>query len=656
VKTKHHRLSRASALIITLIMVVAVCIILVGFTTTARLEQATAGAYSNAEAAANYRDMGVDTAVARLIEGTRGNSFWASAPGRIFTMPRETSGWGDPLVIDLSSGKSSDVSHSADLNPASLLHDGGVLQGNMAQPLRLRWIYVRQDGSLELGDNLPALDSQNPPVGRYAFWVDDLSARINLNTAATRSGSGESIGHPARVDLTSLDEVTTVEVDKLKAFRQTRLLNSSGEAAGIDEVFANRVLSEGLSFTPYNHSSDTNVFNEPKLLLTTKASVANGRPFFDITKEDDADPGLFGNLDAAKVGTLFQRIYAILNRDDRPLMGGQSFVQKYGQQQAVQMVLDLIDYVRAADSPMAAVEPVRGTFSAATSAFSLNSGAVDFMANGRKPYITQIAVTVAAPPTGGWRFQYAIEVYMPPWEGGGTVDLSTMRLYIGLWGGGTQQVDITESMLGGSALLNAGEYKTIEYGHTVSSQTPPPNPLPIHFALYSKATTMRFEIAALGTTRIMYPYEEPTPASVYSTSSIAVDDPFINKRPENWIVGASNFNRATGVHPRASTLGTAAANSQDADADGLSLPFDILGRAGLLVRRRSTTPPSGPARTRRATGRRAGEGRRSRSRSRCRTPRTLPWSAVGPCRGAVARSPASAPRRPHRLNDDPTVP
>ncbi len=568
-KTRHQKLTRASALVLTLIMVVAVCVILVGFTTTARLEQTTAGAYSNAEAAAAYRDMGVDTAVARLITSTEGNRFWASAPGRIFTMPRETSGWGDPQVIDLSSGESPDASHSADLNPSSLLHAGGVLQESTTIPLRLRWIYVRQDGSLEAGDDIPNFNSQNPLVGRYAFWVDDLSARINLNTAATRSGSGDAINHPARVDLTSLDEITTVEVDKLKALRQTRMLNSSGEAGRVDKALADWIMREALSFTPYNHSNDANVFNEPKLLLTTKASIANGRPFFDITTAADADPGLFDNLNDTKVAALFQRIYTILNRTDRPLFKDKSYVQKYGDRQAAQMVIDLIDYVRAAESPMVAIEPIRGTFSAATRSFVLNSGAIDFMANGRKPYITQIAVAVSTLPAGGWRLEYAIEVTMPEWEGGGTVDLSTMRLYIGLWGGGTQQVDISESMVvGGSKLLGSGEHKTIQYSHTVFGSTPPPNPLPVHFALYSKATTRRFDIAALGTSRIMYQYEEPAPGSVYTTPSVSVNDPFINKRPENWVVGPSDFNRAAGARPRASTLGSPAATSQDSDASG----------------------------------------------------------------------------------------
>ncbi|HRJ71162.1 MAG TPA: Verru_Chthon cassette protein A, partial [Terrimicrobiaceae bacterium] len=54
--------------------------------------------------------------------------------------------------------------------------------GNPA-PMPVRWLYFLQDGTLcLLGD--PRIDRQtNPIVGRVAFWTDDETNKVNLNTA-----------------------------------------------------------------------------------------------------------------------------------------------------------------------------------------------------------------------------------------------------------------------------------------------------------------------------------------------------------------------------------------------------------------------------------------------------------------------------------------
>lgn len=76
------------------------------------------------------------------------------------------------------------------LNGAAL--DGVVLQGGDAQrvPMPVEWLYVLQDGSVGalnpagtfIGER-PAT-RENPIVGRIAFWTDDESSKININTAS----------------------------------------------------------------------------------------------------------------------------------------------------------------------------------------------------------------------------------------------------------------------------------------------------------------------------------------------------------------------------------------------------------------------------------------------------------------------------------------
>ncbi len=55
--------------------------------------------------------------------------------------------------------------------------------GGNSAPMPVRWLYFLQDGTLcLLGD--PRIDRQsNPIVGRVAFWTDDETNKVNLNTA-----------------------------------------------------------------------------------------------------------------------------------------------------------------------------------------------------------------------------------------------------------------------------------------------------------------------------------------------------------------------------------------------------------------------------------------------------------------------------------------
>jgi len=63
-------------------------------------------------------------------------------------------------------------------------------------PMPVKWIYVLQDGTLTTPDagsgvkaewgasNLKKPTKENPIVGRVAFWADDDSSKVNINTAA----------------------------------------------------------------------------------------------------------------------------------------------------------------------------------------------------------------------------------------------------------------------------------------------------------------------------------------------------------------------------------------------------------------------------------------------------------------------------------------
>ncbi len=56
--------------------------------------------------------------------------------------------------------------------------------GNVnAAPMPTHWIYVLADGTLCMPDD-PIITTANPAVGRFAFWTDDETTKVNINTAA----------------------------------------------------------------------------------------------------------------------------------------------------------------------------------------------------------------------------------------------------------------------------------------------------------------------------------------------------------------------------------------------------------------------------------------------------------------------------------------
>ncbi len=62
---------------------------------------------------------------------------------------------------------------------------------NQPIPMPIRWLYVLEDGSLVAPSGsgatatVPGETASNKIVGRIAFWTDDDTCRVNINTAST---------------------------------------------------------------------------------------------------------------------------------------------------------------------------------------------------------------------------------------------------------------------------------------------------------------------------------------------------------------------------------------------------------------------------------------------------------------------------------------
>jgi hypothetical protein len=302
------------ALVLTLAILVLITILVVGFATLMTTERSVARSQYESEAAKAIALNGRDLAVARLraaIEaGSVNGKTWASQPGKISVLDIagsisiDSSIDGDMFSKSNLSGNNS--TGTVNLNAAGL---GGSYPvagaaGNGTGPVMdLDWVNVLRNGSTDLS----SANATNPVVGRYAFWVDDETAKINFNTASgvgfaiikedgtgdwntdadgdgyadptnvtwtkpkaegtpTWNSRSDGPGQPTEIELSALG-YSQAEIAKISArARQLPFLEPRG-LLGL--VGANATLYESNKFnlTHYSRSPDVNFFGEPRIQL-----------------------------------------------------------------------------------------------------------------------------------------------------------------------------------------------------------------------------------------------------------------------------------------------------------------------------------------------------------------------------------------------------
>lgn len=182
--------------------------------------------------------MGGAVAAARIQEATRQGSWWVAQPGRI---AYGVSGSASAVQFaSLSSGTASlpvVENLSVNINPAQLIEGGGVVTADANAVLPVKWIYVREDGTQIIDPpTVPAYAAGSSKlVGRYAFWADDMSARLNLNAAASRPAAAPTpapASHPSRLDLSALSTLTPDDIAALRTHRDNALFDTAQDAKG----------------------------------------------------------------------------------------------------------------------------------------------------------------------------------------------------------------------------------------------------------------------------------------------------------------------------------------------------------------------------------------------------------------------------------------
>jgi hypothetical protein len=147
-----------------------------------------------------------------------------------------------------------------------------VIGGANPPDLSVYWVNVQTT------PNLPA-SASNPLIGRYAFWVDDENAKINLNTAdGTMKYTANSLGlgTPSEVSLQVLQSggspISTTTATNLVYIARTTGFNSPREIlrtpGAAPDLYSNNVFN----VTTWGRSPELNLFGEPKINLVPASS------------------------------------------------------------------------------------------------------------------------------------------------------------------------------------------------------------------------------------------------------------------------------------------------------------------------------------------------------------------------------------------------
>ena len=203
-----------SALVMTLVIIVLITVVTVGYLASVMLETKTAGSSLDQERAYGIAVVGAHEAMARIREAlgpwddpyknfatNPPEFYWSLSPGRITRWSYSNA---SPLtnfaLFSESTGTSTSlVNLNRQLADGSFPIIGQTNAGETHPPdVSVKWANLLRDPSN------PA-SATNAIVGRYAFWVDDEGAKININTAdgteKYNTTNSLGIGTPSEVSL-----------------------------------------------------------------------------------------------------------------------------------------------------------------------------------------------------------------------------------------------------------------------------------------------------------------------------------------------------------------------------------------------------------------------------------------------------------------------
>ncbi len=551
---------RGAALIVVLSTILLLTAIIVSVTIAMRMERQAARYYSERTKADLFAAEAVESVKAVIQSATASSNGWVSMPGRIISWPTNAP---DTITTnDLFSGLAPDT-NAPDLNRFVLSEDEKTAitgAGDTNTAMRVAWVYVFKDGtrSLDLSHT-----NASPVIGRFAYWADDESARIDLNTAWQHQ-SNASISHPGQVELAALPGMTAASATVLHEAATTRPFNSPGEARrldGLDDILS----STRFLTTHFTHSSQLNPWGEPKIYLTTQLSnlpveiqaLTNRSDYFlDILNTDNTDPGTSTILNSTKLSYQLIRLRDLLSRTNWPCLEGKSFAQKFksglNTNRITQLALDIVDYVRSAETTNTSVGPARVTWAFTNTLTTSNpSDANALIGVSRRPLLTEIgcAITDTTNSTNGFEIKLLAELYLPPGFNAGPVSLAGTQVNVKMSAVGTNTINLSQTnyvMTPSASSLTSGNYAVLMAKFSTTNIVSRPTTLKTRMAILlsgmnayievcplDASATISLPVNALGT------YSNISATNTAGVVSAEVDDPRINKNSADWVVSAS---------------------------------------------------------------------------------------------------------------------
>jgi hypothetical protein len=589
---------------VLVVMIIAV----VGLVTAMRVERMSAHYAKERMRAELLARAGVEQVRALVLQATAEGKRWISMPGRIITSDASLTD-GSEEVVDLFSapagtGTVGGIDAGRDFNRESLTGDGtGELDPHGGE-MRVGWIYFRENGTRDSNQTPDTSNEANPIVGRVAFWTDDESSRINFNTAWKRQNNDADPNSPSRINVLALSpEMTEADADAIRAEVGRFPFSSPDDVLRVGGELADVLAKERFSATSRSSSPDTNPWGESKIVLTTRQDLAGDRPFLDVLKTPGTDPGLLINMSGPKTEEALNQIVRQLERDDWPVGSG-SFIDKYGERNAQQLAIDILEYVRSVESEEPIVEGMRvlptGRYSYD---FKNITNPGTYFGTVRRPMLTEVGVWYGTPNNAGncdvvWRF----EVLFPGGLGLSPDDLDLVGKLI-------ECTTVRKNPDGSAgAAVPAGsintsnqtikDYQRFQRGDDVfgvitvrrNNQVMPdgrPESILIRPVLNAGATAGDFnrviwDVAPITAEREQWiEYQvDPVGVPLQAITSVQVADPRVNKLNTDWEQGAATFGDYNFNWKKA----IAAFPPQDTDQGG------AVSDAGMRIPHRKGTP------------------------------------------------------------------
>lgn len=523
--------SRGAALIIVLSILVLVSGLVVGLAMAMRKERSASFYHLERLRADLLARQGADYGHALLTSATTTNRFWVSGPGRILASA-SNSFTGATNLIDLSSG----VTLSTNTNTATDLNRYGWSGGDrLLDPkgtnFNVQWIYVLKDGTYQT----TATISTNV-VGRFAFWVDDESSRIDISTANKRTTAATDWSNPAQIEMNVLPGLSDADVATLVSQANFGAFSTPYEALSLTNAAA-ALSTNRFSITHYTQDPDVNPWGENRIVLTAFGDRAFRRSdYINILTATNGDPGLLGSLSTAYVNATLAKVMNRLTQTNWPYVSDSSasLAKKYGANGAAQLALDIVEYVRSTESTNAFIEPLTATFSGTNITFDPSKTAAtlaagDLIGTTRRPMISEMGVWLDATnnSSGGYDGKLFVEVYMPAGYGLSPTNLPPVFI----------ASDLTANALqSATAVPSTNQFVRLEQSFGITNTVRPTN-VTLRIGLFkanSDAAANILDVAPLAAADKINYAIDPAGITENLINSWEVRDPRVNKYIVNW--------------------------------------------------------------------------------------------------------------------------